>query len=262
MRSHLRRDGKVDRLVPEVTLIVPYYRNPRMLGLQMDEWDGYPPGFRFVIVDDGSPEPAMDVVNRHPVIYDDRLRVYRIDRDIPWNRGGARNLGTRLAETEWVVHVDIDHLLPAGCAESLLTEPVDPRHWYRFPRFRYGRADETRQKDDIPDDMEFGEVKPHIDSYLITRKNFWRVGGYDEDYSGCLGGGSPFLKSLERKCGPARTLSKNTFLCVYTRDACEDASDRSLSRDTSEYTRRRKLKESTNDIKPRNPLRFGWTCVS
>lgn len=259
MRSHLRREGKTDRTLSDVTLIVPYYRNPMMMELQAMEWSDYPPEFRFVVVDDGSPEPAAPIFDGVP--YYDRLRVYRIGRDIPWNRGGARNLGTHMAETDWVVHVDIDHLLPSGCARALLSESVDPRSWYRFPRFRHGRADETRRKDDLPDDVEFGEIKPHVDSYLITRKNYWRVGGYDEDYSGCLGGGSPFLKSLERKVGPARQLSQNTFLCVYTRSACEDASDWVLSRDTAEYSRRRKAKESRNDTKPKNPLRFPWSRV-
>lgn len=244
----------------DVTLIVPYYRNPKMLQIQLTEWLDYPEQFRFVIVDDGSPEPATDVASRDDRL-GDRLRIFRIHKDIPWNRGGARNLGVHVAETDWVIHVDIDHLLPSGCARNLFDEEVDYRCWYRFPRFRRGIADETRQKDEIPDDMEFGEIKPHIDSYLMTRKNYWRVGGYDEDYSGCLGGGSPFLKAAELRLRAPRMLSKNTFLCVYTRSACDDASDNTLSRDTSEYSRRRKLKEKTQNTKPKNPLRFEWSRV-
>lgn len=245
--------------IPNVTLIVPYYRNPKMLTLHLREWLEYPNEFKFIVVDDGSPDPALDHISEE--LNHNNLSVYRIHRDIPWNRGGARNLGTHVAETDWVIHVDIDHLLPAGCAHSLFTENVEARRWYRFPRFRRGKADETRRKDEIPDDMEFGAIKPHIDSYLITRKRFWSVGGYDEDYSGCLGGGSPFLKSLERTVGQPQALSKNTFLCVYTRDACEDASDNTLSRDTAEYTRRRKMKEKQGNVKAKNPLRFEWSQV-
>lgn len=243
----------------DVTLIVPYYRNPKMLQIHLREWLEYPYEFRFVVVDDGSPEPAMDFVTED--LRHNNLEVYRVGKDIPWNRGGARNLGVHVAKTDWVIHVDIDHLLPSGCARNLLAEEIDASHWYRFPRFRRGVADETRQKDEIPDDMEFGEIKPHIDSYLMTRKNYWRVGGYDEDYSGCLGGGSPFLKTAELKLRAPRMLSKNTFLCVYTRSACDDASDNTLSRDTSEYSRRRKLKEKTRNTKPVNPLRFEWSRV-
>jgi glycosyltransferase involved in cell wall biosynthesis len=247
----------------DCTLIVPYYRNVKMLREQVEEWHLYPNQIRIVVVDDGSPEPAVDVIRSvvDPDLFYDRLEVYRIGVDIPWNRGGARNLGTKMAKTEWIVHVDIDHLLPHGCAARLLTEEVETRHWYRFNRFRRGKADETRRKDKIDDDVEFGLIHPHVDSYLCTKSMYWRAGGYDEDYSGCLGGGSPFLKLLERKGGQPKMLSKNTFLCVYTRSVVDDASDFSLSRDTGEYSRRRKLKESTNNTKPANPIRFPWQRV-
>lgn len=246
----------------EVTLIVPYYRSPKMLALHFQEWVEYPPQFRFIVVDDGSPEPALPVFEPYrDTWFSERVSMYRIHDDIPWNRGGARNLGTAMASTDWVIHVDVDHLLPAGCAMSLLDEEVNQRRWYRFIRFRRGRADDTRRKDKIPDDCEFGQIEPHIDSYLITRKNYWRVGGYDEDYSGCLGGGSPFLKSLERKMGPPHMLSKNAFLCVYTRSECADASVSTLDRDTTEYSRRRKAKEKAGKTKAENPMRFTWSKI-
>lgn len=244
----------------DFTLIVPYYRNVKMLAEQVSEWFLYPKQFRIVLVDDCSPEPAIDVVKSviDPDLFQGRLEVYRVKTDIPWNRGGARNLGTHVARTDWIIHIDIDHLLPSGCAANLLNEEINSRFWYRFNRFRRGKADETRRKDKIPDDVEFGAIHPHVDSYLCTKALYNRAGGYDEDYSGCLGGGSPFLRSLERKGGAPRTLSANTFLCVYTRSVIDDASDFSLSRDTGEYSRRRKLKEKAGDTRPRNPLRFTW----
>lgn len=226
-----------------------------MLREQALEWLRYPEGMRVILVDDGSPEPAMDVILE--VGHTDRLLVLRILQDIPWNRGGARNLGAHVAETKWIVHVDIDHLLPAECAGQLLATDPDSRFWYRFPRYRRGRADETRRKDAIPEDQEFGQIHPHIDSYLIRRDLYWKTGGYDEDYSGCLGGGSPFLKRLQRMA-PVQILDKSIFLCVYTRSVCTDASDTTLSRDTTEYSNRRRQKEQTGNTKPKNPMRFKW----
>lgn len=245
-----------------VTLIVPYYRNMMMLAEQASQWNAYPESVRVIVVDDGSPEPALPIIEAN--VTDEarsRLQLYRIGVDIPWNRGGARNLGSKMAETEWIVHVDIDHLLMADCARTLLDTPVNPKRWYRFNRYRRGRADETRRKDKIPDDQEFGLIEPHIDSYLIGREAYWKTGGYDEDYSGCLGGGSPFLKRLEEKRGKPEILPKDVFLCVYTRSVVADASDNTLDRDTSEYSRRRKVKEKTGNTKPLNPLRFPWTRV-
>lgn len=238
-----------------LTLIVPFYRNCQMLALQAREWQHYPDGVRVVVVDDGSPEPAA------PIVAGTGAEVYRIKGDIPWNRGGARNLGATVATSEWIVHVDVDHVLPAAAAVALLGFAPEPGQWYRFPRWRNGPADETRRKDKVPDDAQFARIHPHIDSYLIERSLFWRAGGYDEDYSGCLGGGTPFLKHLQT-LAPVGLLPEDTALQVFTRGTCADASDFSLSRDTSEFTRRRRAKEAAGNTAARNPLRFEWERVA
>lgn len=246
------------------TLIVPYYRNVDMLRRQLANWAYYDPAIRIVLVDDGSPESAESVIKEVGfswATFEGRLSIYRIKKDIPWNRGGARNLGATVCETQWLMHMDIDHVLPIQCSNKLLeSDKIKPTHWYRFPRYRIGAADETRKKDLIPSKATFGQIKPHIDSYLCTKNLYWLVGGYDEDYSGCLGGGSPFLKQLEA-AAPVSLLPGEISLHVYTRDICADASDFSLSRDTEEYTRRRQLKEKIGRTKAIKPLRFEWERV-
>lgn len=256
-----------------ISVIVPYYRNVEMLKVHLDIWASYSEEvcrqMRLIVVDDGSPEPASrvfgDWFTERGMGYTQPFKVelYRIHPDIPWNRGGARNLGAWVTPDEWLLHMDIDHVLPPRAAETLATfMRVPPSHsdWYRFERYRYGRADETRRKDKIDPESTFGKIKPHIDSYLCRRSLYWKVGGYDEDYSGCLGGGSPFLQQLER-AAPVQVLPEPICLHVYTRSTCKDASDFSLSRDTSEYSRRRKAKEARGDTKAKNPLRFSWGRV-
>jgi hypothetical protein len=244
-----------------ITIIVPYYRNPLMLERQIEEWNLFPTCFRFIVVDDGSPEPAAPIVEAHAHgCLRDCLAVYRIGVDIPWNRGGARNLGSHVAQTDWLVHIDIDHVLPWECAQPLATFIAHPARWYRFPRFRQGRADATRRKDKISPEERFGQIHPHVDSFLCTRELFWKVGGYDEDYSGCLGGGNPFLKQLERAAA-VELLPPEIHLHVYTRDAVPDASDTTLSRSSEEYSRRRREKDRTGRTRALNPLRFPWGRV-
>lgn len=245
----------------EVTLIVPYYRNPQMLAEQVGAWNTYPRGFQFIVVDDGSPEPAEPiVVNGASTSLLERLSLYRIDVDIPWNRGGARNLGTFQAETKWIIHVDIDHLFPTESANALLRADVDDDRWYRFRRYRNGKADATRKKDKIPPDQLFGEIHPHVDSYLCTRDLYIKVGGYDEDYSGCLGGGNPFL-SFMSQAAPVLMMPNDVVLYVYTRDRIADASDLHLPRSSAEYTKRKREKQKAGKDKPINPLRFPWTRI-
>jgi len=292
-----------------------------MLKRQVQEWNKYPEGVTVICVDDGSPEPALPIIEgaaccaptktgeRRPPLH--AIELYRINVDIPWNREGARNLGAHVATTDWIVQLDIDHILPADAAAALLdflnpakrAQHAAPLHdcsaltWYRFPRWRRGRADETRKKDRIPDDCEYGEIHPHVDSYLVRREIYWKTGGYDEDYAGALGGGNMFLRRLEKIAGPplllgrppvapttgghtgpplqlqipgaaccAPTLSTQDSalstpgirLEVYTRSEIEDASDWSLSRDKTQNSQRRRIKEASGDVKPKNPLRFPW----
>lgn len=239
------------------TLIVPYYRNAAMLDRQVIEWEQYSHRVRIICVDDGSPEPAKDVIlaRASPDLLE-RLRLYRITVDIPWNREGARNLAAQECSTDWMINIDIDHILPARAAEKLLTAfAPHPGNWYRFPRYRQGKADETRKKDKLPVDCEYGRIHPHIDSYLVEREVYWNAGGYDEDFAGCLGGGSEFLGRLERTAGPPGLLPDPICLHVYTRDKIKDASDWTLSRDTAQgkAIQRKKLGGT-----PQNPIRFPW----
>lgn len=252
-----------------VSVIIPYYRNPQMLAKHLDNWQRYSGAVRatmqLIIVDDGSPESAEPVVRTFLATGKRQftmLELYRIKKDIPWNRGGARNLGSFVAGTPWLLHVDIDHVLPPEPAAFLIELlPKLPRdRWFRFPRYRVGAADETRNKDEIPREQKFGRIKPHIDSYLIWKDLYWRTGGYDEDYSGCLGGGSPFLKRLESFVKPS-IFADIINLHVHTRDSVPDASDNTLSRDKDEYMRRRKKKELSKHTTPTNPLRFEWERI-
>lgn len=240
-----------------VSLIVPHYRAPAMLARQVQEWNQYPPELQIVVVDDGSPEHAEPVIRKHatPELLS-RLALYRIGIDVPWNRGEARNLGAQEARTDWILQVDIDHVLPVGSAKALLPARVDPGKWYRFRRFRMGRADETRRKDAIADDVEFGEVKPHCDSYLCTRDLYHKAGGYNLAFSGCLGGGSPFLAELERV---GRVAVLPMPLHVYTRSVIPDSSENTLSREPGEYTRRKAMLRG--QLRGTNEVKSPWSRV-
>lgn len=237
------------------SLLIPYYNQPKMLREQVRLWNVYPEGIKIVVVDDGSAVPALPVIQEHASGWlKERLSLYRIEVDIPWNRGGARNLATLQSETQWIVHTDIDHVLTGESARLLLEFIPYPGCWYKFERYRNGRADETRKKDKIPDFLDFGKIHPHIDSYLCTREMYWRAGGYNEDFSGCLGGGSPFLALME-KAGRSELLPPEISLQVYTRSVVADSSA-ALSRDKQEFARRKaKMK---GKYKGHDPIRFEW----
>ncbi len=247
-------------------MVVPYYRQPRMLQKQIDAWYHYKAevadAFKWIVVDDCSPEPAEDVVPRNM-----GYELYRIDKDVPWNRGMARNLGTKMATTPWVLHVDTDHVLGADEAAKLVQPGYllqqagkQMKTWFRFRRFRMGRADETRMKDRIPREAAYGEIHPHIDSYICTLQDYWKAGAYNEDFSGVLGGGTPFLKEMERTNGAPGLL--NVALDVYTRDSVPDSSEHTLPRDPEAFKRRkREIMAKRGTLRGHDPIRLPWHKV-
>jgi glycosyltransferase involved in cell wall biosynthesis len=217
------------------TFIVPYYRNVAMLVRQIEEWRKYPKteDLQIILVDDASPEEAAPLLQAAaPDV--PNLRAFRITNDIPWNRAAARNFGAIYASTDWILHTDIDHIMPVETAEALLKFAPVRTNWYRFARYRVGKADFTRRKDDLDDNIEFGKIKPHMDSYLCERELYMRLGGYDEDYSGSLGGGTPFVRELQ-SAATMIDLPEPYTLHVHTTDSVPDASDIHLSRDTTRF---------------------------
>jgi glycosyltransferase involved in cell wall biosynthesis len=226
-----------------------------MLRKQLEVMEHYPLQMRMIIVDDGSPEPALPIVQEFSHGLRSRIDLYRITTDIAWNRGGARNLAAREATTDWIVHLDTDHILPADCAARLLAFGPGRGKWYRFERYRCGAADSTRKKDKLDPAAKFGKIHPHIDSYLCHQETYWKAGGYNEDFSGCLGGGSPFLAELTKIAQPLM-LPSDIHLHVYTTDVIKDASVQTLSRDRDEFAKRKAAMRGK--YKGSNPIRFSW----
>jgi hypothetical protein len=248
-------------------MVVPYYRQPNMLRKQLETWAEYSLAvrdvMRFIVVDDCSPEPAK-VAFDEPGAPLANISLYRIDKDVPWNRGMARNLGTKMATTPYILHVDTDHVLSPMMAFQLLTTVRSfvgavPK-WFRFSRRRIGAADETRKKDKVDPKATNVLIHPHIDSYLTTPEAFWKAGGYNEDFSGVLGGGSPFLKEMERCHGVPPVLQ--TELDVHTRHSVPDSSEHTLPRDPEAFKRRkREIMAKRGTLRGHDPIRLPWHRV-
>jgi glycosyltransferase involved in cell wall biosynthesis len=218
--------------MPRLSIVIPYYRNPRMLFRQMliwrDEWAAaHKSNLEVVIVDDGSPEPAADVphVDSLPP-----LSIYRILVDRPWHQHAARNLGALVAKGEWIFFTDMDHVIPPDTLSKLL-RLEDPAAAYTFgrvdaPSTEPWKADHASTM--APTVRDDGSLKPHVNSYAMTRAMFWQVGGYDEDYCGIYGTDQLFRTRLYE-------LAEHKHLPCYplvrvSRDVIPDASTRDVAR--------------------------------
>ena len=159
-----------------LTIVYPYYREAELLAFHCGAWHGYDDEtkqrLRIIIVDDGSPDaPALPILRGMHLGID--LQLYRVNDDLGWHIGGAKNLGMHHVQTKWAFLSDIDHLLPeAGVRTILSKEVLDERKVYLLARALH---DGRRRR-------------PHPETFVLTKALYWNMGGYDEDFcsmSGC-----------------------------------------------------------------------------
>jgi hypothetical protein len=225
----------------ELTLVYPYYDNRACLARHIQSWTQLARdlSFRieFLLVDDGSPEPA--VVPPNPPM---NLTLVRVKENIPWNQPGARNLGLKLAEGDWVIASDIDHIFPAEGLRQVLSLNKDPGTVYFFERT-----------------VEGGLARnPHPNSFLTSRKTFWEVGGYDEDFCGHYGYDDTFLGlRFERTC---RIVRLKELALIELEHGATPGLNRSRRHNRRLLRKKRRLLEKGKYRNGRT-VRFEWEVV-
>jgi glycosyltransferase involved in cell wall biosynthesis len=123
-----------------------------------------------VIVDDHGHPPAAIPLDIQAML---RCKLFRVTKQIEWNQMGARNLGVSHAESPWVLMMDPDMVVELPVAKRLLK---------LIPKLRPGSLVKLllRYTNDVLD-----STSPNV--YLISKGDFVKVGGYDEDYAGHKG---------------------------------------------------------------------------
>ncbi len=129
----------------------------------------------FVIVDDGSP------ITFEIPKFDLNIKWLRIDRDIRWNQPGARNIGVAHAKSDNIILTDIDHEFPEETLKAAAELESCGRNIYKF-RLSH---------------LPKGKVKGSANIFLMSRAQFLKYWGYDEEFSGHYGfEDSRFFKNL------------------------------------------------------------------
>jgi len=155
----------------DLTIILTFYNQHDIIKEQIKMWENYPQEVKdnvdFIIIDDCS-------IN--PIRYDDNkidLKIYRVLEDKYCNIGGARNLGSHVCETEWMIHSDVDHFIESDLASELvsLVSKNQKNNIYKFNRIN------------ILDK----KTKIHPGTMLLTKDLYWDIGGSDEDFVGNYG---------------------------------------------------------------------------
>lgn len=199
-----------------LTIILPYYMNGGMLQEQIRTFNTYPQDVQekleLIVVDDCSPlgNRAIDyvqILDNKPKGYD--FKLYRILTDLRWNWLECRNLGAQEASSSWILLTDIDHIIPIKTMALLMKTEMDPRSFYTFPRINW--------KDN-------SAYHPHPNSYLMTKKLYWRIGGYDESFAGHYGTDGMWRRRCEELA--AHVFLTDCPLARVSRDDIPDASTR------------------------------------
>lgn len=165
--------------VPKFTVIHPYYEGAAAIATHFGCWAEYPPEFlenlQLIFVDDGSPTQPLEKALPKKTNID--LSAFKIDIDIPWNDGGARNLGAHFAKADWMIMLDLDKRLPVEEMRKLWNMKLDPKCFYKF--------------------FHAGPKGSYANQIIINRELYMSLGGYNEDHSGGRGGSGSFFRTLD-----------------------------------------------------------------
>ena len=229
-----------------------------MLALHLENWSSFEPAVlehvTVFLVDDGSPkdERPDSMLRSAPTNVRKRIRLLRVEDDIPWNQHGARNLGAKLAKPGWLLMTDMDRIVPAHDMRILLTRELHPSRYYKPLQYRAR-----------PNGMPLSELteRAPFNQFVCTRKAYWRAGGYDEDYCGSYGGDAPFLRALMRHAKFTRMT--DVRMIRFNRHVLEGANTADLDRvaAAAEYSRRFHDKQKHGRTASVRPIRFPWTEV-
>lgn len=184
-RSFESGDNNVEDRTPALSIVFAYYDNPQMLAFQCGKLAQLTPSLlaniEVIVVDDASPDyPAVSVIPEHfPV----PLSIFRIHDDKPWNQDAARNIGAFEARGTVLLLTDIDHVVPEATIQALLKDG-DTTEVFSLPRGAH---------------FSSAVVAPHVNSYVMSRKTYWSIGGYDEDFWGMYGSDWLFRQRVVRR---------------------------------------------------------------
>ena len=158
---------------PKISIVYPVYYthdNFEDLNSLLNRYDNcsseIKKDFEIIIVDDCSPSPItlpkMDL----------NITLLRIEKDIPWNQSGARNLGACYAISPKLILMDAEWFVPEKTIKALINgkltnNDIVPLRW-------------AKDENTIPQ-------RTHPNIFCINKQAFFNYNCYDESWCGFYG---------------------------------------------------------------------------
>jgi predicted glycosyltransferase involved in capsule biosynthesis len=151
----------------KLAVIVPFYKS---IESSIEQWfinefstmcDLVLNDIQLIFVDDHSVVPLSFKIENKKL----NFSLYKIDTDIEWNVGGAKNLGAHVSDCEKLLFMDADHSISEEKIKFLVDYKIKDNEHIIFMRGKVG--------------------SPGI--FCTSRKRFSDLGGFDEQFSGHYG---------------------------------------------------------------------------
>lgn len=214
----------------------------------LETYSSYDPSIldqiEFIVIDDGSPVPfELPDLNLN-------VSLVRADINKPWNSAGCKNLGGVLASTDKLLICDLDHVFPEVTLRKLIQMRNPKNRLYKF----YTRS---------PDGST---ARPHPNFFFLSRTNFLKHYGYDEEFAGYYGFEDTMFYRMHRTLGnPIFKLPKKYYKMERSLDRTKGYHNlrRDLRRNRPIHERKRKEWKDygPNGAQSRKMLRFAWTLM-